>query len=332
MGGALDSEVRRLNIPFLEAPFSVPARPYLTLLPRAFKAARIFRPLKSALWHSFHYTDDYTEPIIARLAGAKGWMYTKKAMGWGSRAWRLRSHLATRIVADNSEMPGIMFRGTGLKHKVRVIHHGIPTTQYAPGLPLKLGLREKLGCQNGEALIGCVAHLVPVKGHPTLLKALAQVPHARLAIAGRPVDQEYATTLHRMVAELRLGDRVHFLGPVSDVPALLNELDIAVLPTWAKWRMEGCPVALIEAMACACACVATDIPGSRDLVEHGRSGLLVPPEDADALAAGLQQLVASRDLRSRLGQAARRRVLDHFTIEREVAAYEALHDEIIGLH
>src|SRR5438034_752974 len=70
MGGALDAEVRALDIPFLEAPFSVAARPYLTLLPRAFKAARVFRPLKSVLWHSFHYADDYTEPIIARFAGA----------------------------------------------------------------------------------------------------------------------------------------------------------------------------------------------------------------------------------------------------------------------
>src|SRR5262245_31577166 len=71
MGGALDAEVRALNIPFIEAPFSIAAKPYWTLLPRAREAARVLRPLKPVLWHSFHYTDDYTEPIIARLAGAK---------------------------------------------------------------------------------------------------------------------------------------------------------------------------------------------------------------------------------------------------------------------
>src|ERR1035438_5979768 len=84
-GGALDAEVQALNIPFLEAPFTVPVKPYLTLLPRAFKAAQVFRPLKCSVWHSFHYADDYSEPLIARFAGAKAWVYTKKAMGWGSR-------------------------------------------------------------------------------------------------------------------------------------------------------------------------------------------------------------------------------------------------------
>ena len=329
-GGVMDAEVQALNIPFLEAPFTVPIRPYLTLLPRCGRAALLFRPYRFALWHSFHYADDYSEPLIARFAGAKAWVYTKKAMGWGSRAWKVRSYLATRIVADNHQMLPLMFDRALLRNKVRVIHHGIPTEQYAPGLRPGLGIRERIGCRNGDTLIGCVAHLVPVKGHPTLLQALVQVPQARLVLAGRCTDQEYAASLHRIAAELQITERVNFLGPVQDVPALLNEIDIAVLPTWAKWRMEGCPVALLEAMSCGKACVATDIPGSRDLVENEKSGLLVAPEDPKALATALQRLVASLELRRQLGASARQRVLDHFTIEKEVAAHEALYCEILG--
>jgi glycosyltransferase involved in cell wall biosynthesis len=119
---------------------------------------------------------------------------------------------------------------------------------------------------------------------------------------------------------------------VTKPSALLAEADIFALPTWAKWRMEGCPVALLEAMACGKACVATDIPGSRDLVEPGTSGLLAAPQDPLALAGALRQLAASPTLRRQLGAAARRRVLDHFTIEREVAAHQALYDEILGDH
>jgi glycosyltransferase involved in cell wall biosynthesis len=96
--------------------------------------------------------------------------------------------------------------------------------------------------------------------------------------------------------------------------------------------MEGCPVALLEAMSCGRACVATDVPGSRDLLEHGQSGLIVPPEDPGALAVALRQFAASPGLRQQMGRAARQRVLDHFTIEKEVAAHEALYAEVLGLN
>jgi len=180
-----------------------------------------------------------------------------------------------------------------------------------------------------STVVSCVAHLVPVKGHPTLLQALAELPEVHMVLAGNPLDRDYAASLHQLVAQLNLGERVHFLGRVQNVPSLLTESDMFVLPTWAKWRMEGCPVALLEAMACGKACVATDIPGSRDLVEHGRSGWLVPPEDPKALAAALRQLVASPALRQQLGNAARQRVIDHFTVEREVAAHESLYEELL---
>jgi glycosyltransferase involved in cell wall biosynthesis len=169
-----------------------------------------------------------------------------------------------------------------------------------------------------------------VKGHSTLIQAMAALPEVHLLIAGSALDQAYAAALRQQSAQLNSSGRIHFLGSVKEVPALLAESDIFVLPTWAKWRMEGCPVALLEAMACGKACVATDIPGSRDLVEPGKSGLLIAPEDSQALAGALQQLVASPALRQQLATAARQRILDHFTIEREVAAHEALYREILG--
>lgn len=130
-GGRLDSEVERLGVNFLELPFTVPPKPYSTLLLRTWKAAQAFRPYEFDLWHSFHYASDYTEPIMARLAGAKRWIYTKKAMGWGSRAWLLRSYLASAIVADNTDMPYLFFDRIGLRDKVTVIPHSVPTTIFS---------------------------------------------------------------------------------------------------------------------------------------------------------------------------------------------------------
>src|ERR1700733_10785909 len=73
-GGDLDRVVDQLGLPFIEAPFTVQAKPYVTLPLRAWKAARAFRSYRFTIWHSFHYSDDYTEPVIARLSGAASWI------------------------------------------------------------------------------------------------------------------------------------------------------------------------------------------------------------------------------------------------------------------
>lgn len=174
-----------------------------------------------------------------------------------------------------------------------------------------------------------MAHLVPVKGHPTLLHALAQVPDVHLLLAGKPLDKSYVSALEQLVRELGVQERVTLLGGISDVPSLLTELDIFVLPTIS--RGEGCPVALLEAMASGCACIATDVAGSRDLIEHERSGLLVPPENPEALAEAIHRLATSSAERTYFGAAARRRVEQHYPIEREVAAHEALYAALLGI-
>jgi glycosyltransferase involved in cell wall biosynthesis len=193
-----------------------------------------------------------------------------------------------------------------------------------------LQLRAALKIPAPVCLIGCVAQLLPVKGHPTLLKALAQVPEAHLLLAGKPLDVAYAAELRQLATDLQITERVTFLDFVENVPAFLAELDLFVLPTWAQWRMEGCPVALLEAMASGCACVATDIPGSRDLVVQGRTGWLVPPKDEGALAEAIAHLLAQPQLRVQLGQAARQRVAQQYTIAHEVAAHEAMYAEALG--
>lgn len=329
-GGDLDKEVERMGIPFIEAPFTVPAKPYSTLPLRAWKVAQVFRPYCFVLWHSFHYSDDYTEPIIARLAGAKAWVYTKKNMNWHRRSWHLRTLLATRIVAQNTDMMRDFFSGRWYRHKVRLIPRGVDIERFHPSVPSRLRLREKLGIPSKTPVIATVAHLVPVKGHPTLIEAMVQVQNAHLWVVGKPLDAQYVASLKQMVQDLGVSERVHFLGNIDDIPALLSEVDIFVLPTWAKWRMEGCPVALLEAMACGKACVATDVPGSRDLIESGHSGFLVPPEDSQAMAEVLRHLISSEDLRTQMGQAARKRVEENFSIEKEVAAHEALYMEILN--
>lgn len=329
-GGKIYDELRDKGYQVIVAPFTVSAKPYHSFFHRAALIARNFKQYEAKLWHSFHYSDDYSEPIIAKIAGTKGWVYTKKAMGWGSRAWKLRSTLANRIIADNHDMPRLFFNTPLLRKKVSVIHHGVDLNEYYPIEAKHNRYVNKLWMKENSISIGCVAHLVPVKGHPTLIEAVSRLSDAHLYLAGKPMDEDYIHALHEQVEALRMIWRVHFLGGVEDVPSFLGDMDIVVLPTWDKWRREGCPVALLEAMACGKACIATDVPGSRDIIEDGVSGLLVEPENAIALAEAIQRLIDDPELRDRIGKAARLRIEKHFSIEKEVAAHEQLYEEMMA--
>ena len=323
-GGKKDQEIEELGIPFLEAPFTVPAKPYHSLFWRARRAAQEFKAHDFDLWHSFHYLDDYTEPIIARLAGTRAWIYTKTQMNWHRRSWYLRTWLASRVIALNTAMMKEFYSAIFFRRKARHIPIGIDQNRFHPQAPRRLQLRQSYALPPQTMVMTCVAHLMPVKGQNILIEALSQVPEGVLFLAGRPSEERYVNSLHELVQAMGLQNRVQFLGSIDNVPALLAESDIFVFPSFK----EGFGVALIEAMACGKACVATDIAGPRDIIEDGRSGMLVPPGNASAMAEALNKLSASPSLREMLGKAARERVMANYTIAKEVRSLESLYEEI----
>ncbi|HUP19402.1 MAG TPA: glycosyltransferase family 4 protein [Gemmatimonadota bacterium] len=327
-GGKLDALVESLDIPLFEARFTAPAFPRWAFPRAAWEAARPLRVRRFDLIHSFHYDSDYSEPIVARLAGAKGWVYTKKNMGWDKR-WNLRSSLAAGIGAQNRDMLRTFFAPRRLARKVRLIPPSVDERRYRPDPAARAKVRARLGIPDGAFLVSCVAHLIPVKGHPTLLQAAAELPGLHVVLAGREGDADYARGLRRQAHDAGMAERVHFTGEIDYVPDLLAGSDAMVLPTVPRFRMEGCPVAMLEAMACGSTCVATDIPGARDVVETGRNGILVAPEDPAALIAALRELESSPGLGERLGREGRRTIEDGYTMEREVRQYEEMYRGIL---
>jgi len=221
------------------------------------------------------------------------------------------------------------FSSSLFSQKARHISPGVDVTVFHPGAKPVLDLRAHLSMTKEEIIIACVAELVPVKGHPDLLKAIAEIPNVHLLLAGRPSDGTYSQGLAHQASQLGISPRTHFLGRVENIPALLAESDIFLLPTIGKG--EGCAIALLEAMACAKACIATNVPGSRDVIQHGKNGLLAEPENPSSLANAIQQLVWNSQLRLALGQSAREDVESKYTIQREVDDYVHLYDELIGV-
>ena len=329
-GSSLETEIEHMGFPLIEGPFVVPPQPLYTLPYRVWKAAQVFRPYKFKIWHSFHWSSDYTEPLIARMAGAQAWIYTKKNMNWDRRAWRIRSLFASRIVARNKTMMDRFFANHWYRFKTNLVPGGVDTNRFSPDVPPRLGLRNRFGIKSSEIVVACVAQLVRVKGHPTLLDAIAQIDGLHLWIAGKTVDEGYAQELDHLAKELGIANRVFFLGQVSDVSALLAETDIFVLPTWSRWEHEeGCPVALLEAMAAGKCCIATDVAGSRDLIEDKVNGILVKPENSKEMAKALRNLTTSPEKILKFGVETRKRIQTEFTLEKEVSSMQAIYEEVL---
>ena len=202
----------------------------------------------------------------------------------------------------------------------RVLHMGVDV----PELPTGTAAAES-SQQPGRGVILCPANLLPVKGHKYLIEALAALwqrgIELSLWIAGQG---ELRGPLQRQVELLGLTDAVRFLGQVSHAELLRfyeeRKISFVVLPSvdLGDGEHEGIPVALIEAMSYGVPVVSTETGGIPELLQGG-AGLLVPPADPLALADALERLRADADLRGRVAEAGRKRVLDEYSISQVVS-------------
>ncbi len=132
--------------------------------------------------------------------------------------------------------------------------------------------------------------------------------------------------LRRFRDQCLVRDKVHFLGHRPDVPRLLPHFSVL----WSTSAYEGQSNAILEAMAAGVPVVATDIPGTRDLVVHGQTGYLVPVGDRAGITRHTHNLLNDADLARRLGEAARRRAQSEFSVQKMVGAYASLYRELLA--
>jgi len=209
--------------------------------------------------------------------------------------------------------------------RIRVIHNGVDTRRFAPRPELRADLRQRYGLPVNGFVVGAVGRMVPIKDHATLLKAAEAMAargadvHVVLAGTGPELERH-----QRYVADSALAGRVRFLGACDDIPAVLNALDVFVLPSIS----EGMSNTLLEAMASGLPAVATRVGGNPVLIEEDRTGWLFPPGDVPELTARLECLARHAGLRGELGAAARERAISHFSFERMIRDYRNLYLEL----
>ncbi len=209
--------------------------------------------------------------------------------------------------------------------RIRVIYNGVDAGAFRPGRAAE-ELRAQIGLPAGCPVIGMTARLHPIKGHEHLLRALPlivrSVPDAHLLLVGGGRER---ARLQRLAEEEGVDERVHFLGHRSDVADLTQLYDVTVLAS----RAESLPYTLIEAMLLGKPVVASRCGGIPEVVEDGVTGTLVPPGDADALAAAVIDLLADPQKARAFGEAGRRRAEERFTVERMLSETFALYEELL---
>ena len=207
--------------------------------------------------------------------------------------------------------------------KALVIPNGVDTTRFGPAKEKGLAIRASLGIPENCIVIGKTARYHRQKNHVGFLRSAAilakKYDHVRFMLVGTNVDESNAT-LTDLIGELGLDGKVYMLGNREDIPEIVNAYDIATLTSLG----EAFPLTLGEAMVSAVPCVATDVGDNAYIIAD--TGYVVPVDDDKAMAEGWEKIVVlSQEERNELGQKARQRCLDNFTLEQQVSQHEELY-------
>lgn len=212
--------------------------------------------------------------------------------------------------------------------KVTVIPRGRSIAQFVEsGAFASDKLKESLGADTAHPVVLNVGRLIPQKGQQYLIRAMPTVlrtyPNAKLLIAG---EGRLRDQLEQEIRRLELTGMAAILGRRTDIDALLGIAHVFVFPS----LYEGLPGALIEAMLAACPIIASDIVMHRELIEHGETGLLIPPNDPAAVADGILSLANDPTMASRFAESAQRVARQRFDIANVVRETEAFYSGVLG--
>lgn len=305
-GGFRARELRDAGVPILE----LGVRSFVS--GSALRGARRLRAYLAAeripLVHAFDVPADLFAVPAARFFRTPAVLSSQRASraltpGATRRLLRATDRLAHAIVVNSQAVARELTDEDGVpKAKIRLVYNGVDGARFR-----REGARADLPFAAGAVTIGVVCALRPEKGLKNLMEAFARVrpahPEARLVIVGSGP----------MRAELQAAscEGCHFEPAVADVAPWLRALDVFVLPSLS----EALSNSLMEAMACGCCPIASDVGGNPELVRDGETGLLFPAGSSAGLAAKLELVLRDAGLRGRLAEAASRRMHGEFSRE-----------------
>lgn len=299
--------------------------------------AHIIRRERPALVQTWLYHADLIGLLATRLSSFRPMAWNLRCSNMDLGRYRWTTRLVVKALAALSAQPAAVMVNShagqrwhetlGFRPRQWVFApNGIDTTEFHPDSEARTRWRRQLGVADDAIIIGMVARRDPMKDHETALAAAAAIARSNrnvvFVFAGDGVTPDDPVIAHLTNA---VGAPVHLLGECREIAGLTAAFDIAVLSSAFG---EGFPNVVAEAMAIGVPCVVTDVGDAVSIV--GDTGRVVPPRSPDVLAQALVALAADAPLRTRLGAAARRRVLENFDLATAVTRYEAAWASLIA--
>lgn len=231
-------------------------------------------------------------------------MMDKRRQYLDARFWRM----ADRIIVPSNFSKEEHIRIARISpDKISVIQNGLDSDRFRK-IPIA-------SSDEQEVHFGIIARLVPLKGHKILLHAFAKIihchPKSQLIIVG---DGPARSTLETLATELGIKHNTRFTGNLENIPEILREIHVAILPSFT----ENFPISVLEALAAGRPVIATNVGGIPEAIDDGKNGFLIPTGDPDSLASAMLRFIENPALIDRFGSAARNRVLKQYTVQRNL--------------
>jgi len=304
--GVFFKEVEKLGVPIHIFPFTTTYKPYLSFFFRTYKIASFFKKNKYDMIHSWHWSSDFSEPLAAKIAGIP-FVYTKKAMSWGNKAWKIRSWMSTKILVLNSDMIPMFFEK--LKEKTKLIYLGVDINLYPVQSKTDI-TPQGLEFKKTDFVIVTVANLVPIKGVEYLIDAVTQLnkSNVKLLIIGNNKN-EYGNALIRKTTN----KNIHFIDKQLDVRPYHAIADVFVIPTKTRW--EGLPVAPLEAMSSGCIVLGSNVAGVKEVL-HDFQDCLFEAKNSKAIVDKIEMIQnMTSDEKNQLARQMREKVETTFSLK-----------------
>jgi glycosyltransferase involved in cell wall biosynthesis len=268
----------------------------------------------SIIIHTYH-----GHPLHGYYGPVRNWLLR--------RMERLLGCFADRLVTVSEQVKSeLVAYGVAAAEKISVIPLGLDLDPFLRSRGQRGKFRREMALAEDIKLVGIVGRIFPIKNHSLFLESAALIsarePGARFVIVG---DGVLRPDLQRQARDLGIADRVLFTGWRRDLPRIYADLDILVVSS----DNEGTPVSAIEAMAAGCPVVATRVGGLPDLIDDRRTGRLVPPRDANALASAVLDLLLDPGAARELGRNAMEVVRKRFTETRLIGDMDHLYSQLL---
>lgn len=327
-GGDVEGQFIKDGIPVFKLDMNTKFEFHPKIFFAAAKAGNIIRENKIDIMHCHTRAAQVLGCLTSRMASVK---YVSTCHGFFNPS-RLSRRIfpcwGEKVIAISRAVKDHLVNDFGLKaDKVDVIFTGVKYDSYKTSIdaPLKSELLKGLNIKNGP-VIGTVGRLSPVKGQDSLIRALKllkrDIPNINCIIIG---DGHWDGYLKKLAVSLGVQDSVHFIKALVDAKKYLPIFDVYVFPS----RQEGLGMALLEAMASKRACIASKVGGIVDIIDNGRNGILIGPDDPGSLYKNVKRLIENAEFRRELGDNALDTVRKKFAIEKTAEGILKVYNEVL---